>query len=277
MSWLTRMLRNLAGSGTRKTDLGLSPNHASSFHLAWEMPATIGTDARLVEVSAVLEIQVSPAVQSLYFWALQVDFADGRGAWGTAHTGLQWNPRYPGNTAVNWGGYYSTARGSAVLPGTLSALHGFSDDPNTLSYPWAPGRPYRLRVFASPEIAGAWRAEVTDLASGESSNIRDLLPAPDGPTSGRYLTRPIVWSEVFADCDAPSVTVKWSGLTAVDYSGRVVEPWAVRVNYQPAEAGGCLNTTVVPDGMDGFRQITNAQRLVVQGTSLPLAEPIRRS
>lgn len=67
--------------------------------------------APLVEVSAVLEVVVPPAVDSLYFWALQVDFIDGPVHRGGGHTGLQWYGRFPGSTAVNWGGYASGATG----------------------------------------------------------------------------------------------------------------------------------------------------------------------
>lgn len=270
MSWLTEVLRNLAGLTSWGRDPSNSPNGASSFHLTWEMTDPLVQDSRLREVSAVLEVRVPPSVRSLYFWALQVDFADAEGIWGGAHTGLQWNQRYPDSTAVNWGGYASAARGGAVLSGTVSSLPGFADDPNTLSYHWVPERPYRLRVYPSPETTGAWRAEVTDVLSGATSVIRDLLPPPDRPTSVYYLTRPVVWSEVFADCDAPSVAVRWSELEAVDETGAVVRPEAVHVNYQAPEAGGCPNTTVAFDGVGGFFQVTNTPRLVMRGDRLPV-------
>lgn len=226
--------------------------------------------AGLVEVSAVLEILEPPRADALYFWALQVDFTSGRRVWGGAHTGLQWNRRYPDHRAVNWGGYASPERGGFVLPGTTSSLDGFPDDPNTLCYPWQPGCPYRLRVFRSPELPGAWRAEVTDLVSGRSATVRDLRPVPEGESLESHLARPVVWSEVFADCDAPSVSVRWSDLAAVDDAGRTVRPQAVRVNYQSAEEGGCANTTVVPDDAGRFLQVTNTPRLVGQGTRLLL-------
>lgn len=273
MSWFTRMLRNLAGVGPTGTGSGRSGNGASSFHLTWEMPPQARGE-RLVEVSAVLEVLVSPRVEALYFWALQVDLGDAQGVWGTGHTGLQWNPRYPGATAVNWGGYASAVRGGAVLPGTLSSLPGFPDDPNTLAYAWSPGRPYRLRVFPSAENPGGWRAEVTDLVSGAAQTIREVLLGEGRPMSGfqGHLSRPVVWSEVFADCDAPSVTVRWSDLQAVDEVGKVIRPEAVRVNYQSAEAGGCPDTTVAVDEVGRLTQVTNAPRLVDQGTMLRLPE-----
>lgn len=270
MSWLTRALRNLVGIGQRQAVPSGSANGASSFHLAWEMPAATEPAPRLVEVSAVLEVQVPPSVEALYFWALQVDLADAQGVWGGAHTGLQWNPRFPDGTAVNWGGYVSGAGGGAVLPGTTSSLPSFAGDPNTVAYPWVPGRAYRLRVYASPEPASGWRSEVTDLASGDASVIRDLLPPSGRSASGGYLARPIVWAEVFASCDAPSVTVRWSDLRAVDAAGSVVRPDAVRVNYQAAQAGGCPNTTVASDRVGGLFQVTSVPRLVEQGTILPL-------
>jgi hypothetical protein len=251
--------------------------------------------ARLVEVSATLEVVVPPSVPALYFWAMQVDFVDGSGVWGGGHTGLQWNQRYPKGTAVNWGGYDSAERGGAVLPGSESTLPGYRDDPNTLAYPWQPGRPYRFRVFRSPDITGAWRSEVTDILLGDVATIRDLLPrqkhgggeggepgffrrlfsgqrdASPGAGEDGYLTRPIVWSEVFAECDAPSVTVRWSALEAVDEEGTILLPEAVQVNYQSGHEGGCPNTTVSIDESGGVVQVTNVPRTVPQGAVLSIA------
>jgi hypothetical protein len=259
---------------------------ASSSHLFWQMPGA-ARNARLVDVSAVLEVVVPPSVSALYFWALQVDFVDSRGIWGGGHTGLQWNRRYPGSTAVNWGGYASAERGGAVLPGSISGLPGFDDDPNTVGYPWLPGRPYRLRVHRSPDVPGAWRAEVTDVVSSRATVVRDIwserTPRPGlirrlfsgGRGAGEvadepgFLVRPMVWSEVFAECDDPSVTVRWSELQAVDEAGRVWLPDAVAVNYQPGRDGGCPNTNSVATANGGFTQVTNTRRLVPQGARIP--------
>ncbi|MBN1319987.1 MAG: hypothetical protein JXA87_04010 [Thermoleophilia bacterium] len=285
MSRLGDFLRNLIGRGPREAgapevnarhaETRHSPNGASSFHLIWESFIGPAPHPRLAEVSAVLEVIEPPGVEALYFWALQVDLADDRGVWGGGHTGLQWNRRYPGGRAVNWGGYRSPEQGGQVLAGTLSSLPGFSGDPNTLTYAWETGRPYRLRVYRSPDIVGAWRAEVTDLWSGVSTVIRDLLPDAGRGVAGSYLTRPIVWSEVFADCEAPSVTVRWSDLTAVDEGGSVVRPEAVRVNYQSPQDGGCSNTTALADENGGLLQVTNVPRLVEQGAVLPLSGSAR--
>lgn len=262
---------------------------AASFHLMWRLP-TPARDARLVEVSAVVEIVNPPRVPALYFWALQVDFADARGVWAGAHTGLQWNRRYPGSTAVNWGGYASAERGGAVLPGTRSHLPGFVDDPNTLSYEWTPGREYRLRISSSPEIRGAWRAEVTDLLTGLSTTVRDLLPRPTLRSGGgllrrlvspgaqspgdagdaAFLLRPIIWSEVFAECDDPSASVRWSDLQAIDQQGRTLRPEAVVANYQSEAEGGCYNTDSSLDDEGGLLQTTNTRRLTSQGTVVRL-------
>lgn len=227
-----------------------------------------------MEVSATLEVLVPPRVEALYFWALQVDLADGRGIWGGGHTGLQWNRRYPGGKAVNWGGYASSEQGGRVLSGSASSLPGFPDDPNTLAFSWQVARPYRFRVYSSDDLAGAWRAEVVDLVSGDARVIRDLLPSPGRGSGPVYLARPLVWSEVFAGCDAPSVTVRWSGLRAVDASGAVLSPETVQVNYQAAAEGGCANTTVATDAL-GVLQITGAERSVPQGGVLILPDAAR--
>ena len=52
-------------AGPRTTGFPPSPNGASSFHLIW----TPAPDEALVEVAAVLEVLVPPAVDRLYFWA----------------------------------------------------------------------------------------------------------------------------------------------------------------------------------------------------------------
>jgi hypothetical protein len=250
-------------TGERAAGKPRSSNGASSFHLIWD----VRDPDPLVDVSAVLEIVTPPAVRDLYFWALQVDFVDeNRTSLGGGHTGLQWNPRYRNSTAVNWGGYASQRAGGYVLAGSRSLLGGFPDDPNTLSYRWGPGRPYRLRVYRASEQSAdrhAWRAEVIDLDASETTNIRELYGA------GAFLASPIVWSEVFADCDAPGVTARWSGFEARTASGRLVRPSAVTVNYQNYAAGGCSNTDVVRDG-DGFLQITNTARRMSQGSRLVL-------
>ncbi len=283
MSSLWDTVRNLAGGGPGATGPPRVPQRASSFHLFWDFPAPSSgrrpTDRRLAEVSATLEVLVPPRAQALYFWALQVDFADTRGIWGGGHTGLQWNRRYPGGTAVNWGGYESAESGGRVLSGTVSSLPGFADDPHTLAFAWRALRAYRFRVYPSPDLGGAWRAEVADLASGAVHVIRDLVPPagrgssaglqPLGGTDSVHLVRPMVWSEVFAPCDAPSVTVRWSDLQAVEEGGAVLRPEAVRVNYQAAGAGGCPNTTVATDGT-GVLQITAAGRSAAQGSRLIL-------
>jgi hypothetical protein len=191
------------------------------------------------------EVVGPPAVRQLYFWALQVTFEDGAGA----HTGLQWNPRHPGNRAVNWGGY--AARGG-LLAGTESALPSTPHDPNTRDLWWEPGRPHRLRVWA-PE-PGRWRASVDDVV------VRDLF-AP-----GTTVRAPMVWSEVFAPCDDPSVMVRWSAFEAVDRRGRRVAPDRMLVNYQ---RDGCTNTCSLLDGRSVL-QVTNTDRTTPQGAVLDL-------
>jgi hypothetical protein len=113
-----------------------------------------------------------------------------------------------------------------------------------------------LRVYRSPDGSG-WRASI------DGTVIRDLY----GP--GEHLTNPIVWSEVFAACDHPSVVVRWSGLHAVTVDGRTVEPEGVMVTYQSFADGGCDNTNVDVDDM-GVLQVTNTERVTPAGAVLPV-------
>jgi hypothetical protein len=198
---------------------------------------------------------VPPAVPRLYFWALQVGFVDGRRGCGAAHLGLQAHPGHPGGTAVNWGGYRP---GGGKLDGSASGLPSALGNPNTRDFPWRSGRPYALRVAPAPTTG--WRGSVTDLRTGEVAVVRDLF-AP-GSTG---LTAPVVWSEVFARCEHPSTTVRWTDLHAVTADGARVGPAVVRVGYQRAQDGGCTNTSALTDGT-GILQVTATRRRVAAGT-----------
>jgi hypothetical protein len=238
-----------------------SPNGASSFHLIWDLP-----QVPLRRVEATLEVITPPAAKRVYFWALQTSFAAGPRLQGGAHLGLQWNPRYPGSTAVNFGGYGPSEHGTRVLEGSASQLRGPDGDPHTLEFPWELGHRYRLVVEPSPEPPEgmrAWRGTVADLDGGTEQVVRDLY------TRGEYLFSPMVWSEVFARCEHPSVVVRWSDLRAWSMSGEDLSPARVRVNYQPRSEGGCDNTTVGLDEL-GILQITASRRDVPQAAILPV-------
>lgn len=248
--------------GQRVRGSPTSSNGASSFHLWWRLDSA----QPLVAVSATLEVVEGPAVDALYFWAMQVGFHDGRRDRGAGHVGLQWLPTGTGigRPAVNWGGYRAPMDGGGELEGSASALPDAGGSPNTRLYPWTPGRPYRLDVSRRAEggIEG-WRASVTDVGAGTATVIRDLA----GP--GRWLTTPGVWSEVFARCDDPPVVARWSRLRAVTESGEELVPSAVVVTYQSHADGGCANTTVALDDV-GLCQVTGTHREVAHGTVLPL-------
>jgi hypothetical protein len=221
-------------------------------HLRWHLPPGAG---HLVEAAVTLEVTQPPVVDHLYFWALQVGFT---GA-GAAHLGLQWNRAFPGFGAVNWGGY---AGDGSLLRGTESRLPSTPGDPNTRDYPWQPRRPYRLRVHSADD--GLWRGEVTDVSTGVATTVRDLIaPSP-------FLTDVMVWSEVFARCDDPSVTARWSDFVAVDERGNRFEPVALIANYQSRADGGCANTTSALDDQGRALQITNAERSAEGGAILEL-------
>jgi hypothetical protein len=238
-----------------------SGNGASSFHLLWDLP-----QVPLSEVSATLEVVVPPAVPRLYFWALQVSFASSARLQGGAHLGLQWNPRHPGSTAACWGGYGPGDRSHTTLDGTESVLPGLRGDPNTRHFPWASGHRYRLRICQAPEPrsdGSAWRGSVTDLEQGVETVVRDLF------SRGDYLFLPMVWSEVFARCEHPSVSVRWSDFEAKAATGETLRPHNVRVNYQTRAEGGCANTTAAADEL-GILQVTAIERQVPQAAVLPV-------
>lgn len=236
---------------TRTSGRPTSSNRASSFHLRWGgLPAGV----RAVAAEAVLEVVEPPSVPELYFWALQVTFAQGGRRFGGAHLGLQWHPRHPGSTAVNWGGY---AAAGGELDGSTSALPSALDNPNTRDLTWEPHRPYRLAVTRD-EAVGGWTGWVDDLP------VRHLF------AGGHELTGLMVWSEVFARCDDPPVAVRWSDLSVRDELGVEHRPDRLTVSYQDVVDGGCSNTDVrvAPDGRS-VEQRTSTDRRTAAGTTLP--------
>ena len=232
-----------------------SGNGASSFHLFWDVPPH-----PLRAVEATIEVMEAPTVDKLYFWALQINVADHGISTGGAHFGLQHHPAYPGAGAVNWGGYRD---GGGELDGTTSALPSALDNVNTRNYRWEPRRRYRYRIAAAPETDGAWRGTITDLESGAETVVRDLF------IPGDELVRPMVWTEAFADCDHPSVAVRWSDLSAETVGGERYQVSTVRLNYQTHHDGGCANTDSSVDGV-GFVQRTSVRRQATTGSKLTL-------
>lgn len=226
-----------------------SANRASSFHLHWALPRGTGP---VVAAGVQLLVEEEPPVQDLYFWALQASFTGPGGrSFGGAHLGLQWNRRHPGCCAANWGGYSPSGK---ILDGSASPLPSTPRDPNTRDFDWEPARVHRLRIAQDPSGDG-WVGTI------DGVRIRTLH------TGGDRLDGLMVWSEVFARCDAPPVRVRWSGFRAETADGQVVAPTALSVNYQRRDVGGCDNTTVVVAD-DGVWQITNSERLIPQGARL---------
>ncbi|CAN5504905.1 hypothetical protein BH20ACT2_BH20ACT2_05910 [soil metagenome] len=235
--------------GPRVSGEPRSANGASSFHLWWR---GIPAGAPVVAAEVTLELVTPPAVPRLYFWALQASFTDRGTPRGAGHLGLQWHPAHPGSTAVNWGGYHE---GGGELDGTISTLPSALGNPNTRDLAWRTGAAHRLVIASVGD--GAWRGSIDGVA------VRDLQ------AGGAHLAALVVWSEVFARCDDPSVTVRWSDLTAITAAGERLRPEAVQVSYQARRDGGCDNTNAAVDGL-GVVQTTNTARQVAPGAVLDL-------
>ena len=252
---LRGLLQRFSGQPANRRISGRPPsgNGASSFHLFWDVPPK-----PLIEASVTFEVVEPPTVAKLYFWALQASFVRNGGRVGGAHMGLQHNPAYPDACGVNWGGYHD---GAGELEGSISALPSAPDNINTRDYRWFPNRQYRFRIHRSPDRG--WRATITDLATGEETVVRDLWIEAD------HLEAPMMWSEVFADCDQPSVLVRWTDLEVMTVDGATFNPTAARLNYQSHDAGGCANTNTAVVG-DGFEQRTTTERLNPNGSRLSI-------
>lgn len=212
----------------------------------------------LRELSVVLEVTTPPAGDDLHFWAMQASFADSRGVLGGGHLGLQHHSSYPDRCAVNWGGYDQSG---SIISGTTSNLSSALDNPHTRDYLWSPEAEYQLRIRASRP--GWWSGEVTDLTTGVSTVVRSLNGGGD------RLVLPIVWSEVFAPCDAPESAVVWSRPDGVLLDGSIWQPDSYSVTYQREEDGGCSNTNVavLPNGI---AQVTGVTRTTPHGAVIPI-------
>lgn len=237
---------------TRETGLPPSSNGASSMHANWQVSGLVKSARVIIEVTV-----PPPAGSPLYFYALQATFVSTAGVvQGGAHLGLQWNKNYPGNTAVNFGGY--TSKGDE-LDGSRSLLPSATGNVNTRNFPWKPRRRYELAI--KPAGTDRWIGVVTDLATQKATTVRTLY------VGGTRLQSMVVWSEVFAACDAPSASVRWSGLeaggTAVDF---------VKTHYQTYGDGGCTNTNQAIDST-GLVQTTKAKRVNATDKILRLPKP----
>ena len=242
----------------RESGLPSSGNGASSFHLWWDLPA----GERYTAASVTLVVTERPDVNRLVFVALQVAFINPRG--GGAHLGLQHNPRFPYGSAANWGGYDSHG---GLLKGTESPLPSTRNDVNTRDFAWHQGVAYRLAVARGAERGDgwyAWEGTITDLGSGEETVVRRLWSA------GTFIRAPVVWTENFAPCDAPSFQARWSDAAVVTDKDEAMEVSTMRTGYQTFSAGGCTNTDTVVDG-DAFVQTTSVERSARPGTVLTVA------
>ncbi len=214
----------------------------------------------IVEATVVLEVVEPPRIDALYFWALQATFRAGRAHMGGAHLGLQWHPRYPGGTAANWGGYHGRDTGqSGELPGSPLTLPSALDNPNTCNFDWRAGIEYRLRIVRTG--ASEWAGTI-EARGSVATTLRHLH------CEAEHLTDLAVWTEAFADCDAPPAEVRWTEPVAITRSGAELRAVTARVNYQSIPDGGCSTSDSSYDGI-GILQRTGVPRRTPQGTILP--------
>jgi hypothetical protein len=77
----------------------------------------------------------------------------------------------------------------------------------------------------------------------------------------------MVWSEVFARCDDPSVLVAWNDPGGIDLDGRPWRPSRAMVSYQQVDQGGCTNTDAYAEGSRLYQR-TSVPRQVGHGQAL---------
>lgn len=220
---------------------------ASSFHAWWD--TVIEDDVLHKEFLVDLRVLKQPTVTDLYFWALQCSFLADMSTpvvVGGAHTGLQWNSAHPGSKAINWGGYDQY---NVLLTGSVSSFPSTPANANTRDFTWIVGQTYRFRIWIpGPDLVAA---------SVDGVLIRELdVPGVE------WLTSPTMWSEVFAECSAPSVLVSWSNFRAIDDAATPAtsSEHAFFLSYQSELNDGCPNTNTYEYG-NSIRQETNVTRI----------------
>ena len=258
MSFLDRLRAFLAADrakspAERLTGRPTSSNRASSHHLFWMTQS----NEPVVEIRATLEVVEPPTVAELYFWALQASFTDGSTNFGGAHLGLQHHPRYPDSSAANWGGYHDASRGGQILDGSRLTVPSALNNANTGNFAWRPHTPYVLRIRQGQQ---GWLGSITG-PDGEEHVLRELY------CPGSAIRSPLVWTESFAQCDAPRATVRWSELTMVNRSGAALPVRAVRTNFQSVADGGCSTSDSTVDGASVL-QSTGVSRTTSTGEIL---------
>ena len=226
----------------------------SSFHLWWQD----APPEPVVAVEVTLEVVEAPVVDRLYFWALQATFNDATTDHGGAHLGLQWNPRYPGSRAANWGGYANVGQWGVDPRGHSVAAPEHAERPEHPRLPVAAGRAVPLahlavrRRMARRDHRHDDRAHA---ARARPSHRRRPTDVADDVVGGlRPLRSP--------ERDGALVEPEWT--TA---SGRVVSPTRVRVTFP--SGGDCPNTDVGTDGIGVFQR-TNTPRTHRDGDVLVL-------
>jgi len=253
---MSRFSRWLAGATNPKSaarDYGKPPstNGASSMHARW-----LRLPTRIEAVSVDFTILERPTSSDLHFWALQASFVEHGRPMGAGHLGLQHFQAHPGSTAVNWGGY---GPDGTILTGSNSPLPSTPSNKNTRDYSWSAGRPYRLRIYRGEH---GWKGSVRDLEAETTTVVRELY-APS-----RHLDNIVVWSEVFAPCEGPSMSVAWSNaIVTTETTTHAIE--AVQLSYQSHADGGCTNTSTDLVG-DAIVQTTATSRANADGTILYL-------
>lgn len=259
-TWWHRLRRQLGISDQRETGRVKGPptssNGASSLHARW-----VGEPSHVVAAHVDLTIDELPASSHLRFFAVQASFTDRGRPQGAGHLGLQWIDRHPGNTAVNWGGYHDQRSGRrGELPGSGSSLPSAAGNVNTRDYSWRAGATYRCTISRG---ADGWAGSVTDVQTGVVTVVRELH------CPGDHLTSVVMWSEIFAPCEGPGVTVRWARPTWETEDGELVPVRRVELSYQRHADGGCANTSTVVEG-DQVVQRTATTRVHDHGSMLAL-------
>lgn len=246
---------------------------ASIFGLDWTAPVT-----RWDEVSAVIRPIVRPLGGVL--WSCRISFrAVDDSVRGTAEFGLESGSGFTNEsqTGCRWGGTDTVL--NTPFRGSVSAL-GYGVSPASPNFEWVVGRDYHVRVFKSPKqnwLAAelnsrgdqapgeiAWRFTITDLATGVTTIVRDIL-VPDCATLNA-MSDGSMGAEDTNTARAPTATMPWDMRWSEPRVNNRLVP-TVTTTYSTG-GDSLTNTDSHINDKIGFRQQSLTKRTNAAGVSL---------
>ncbi|PKP58969.1 hypothetical protein CVT91_07575 [Candidatus Atribacteria bacterium HGW-Atribacteria-1] len=204
----------------------ITPGGMAYMWYDWPMPLPVywgGNHIGFFNFDIFLTIDVSPGIQSAYYWAHQFHFSQGGGGYIGLQTNGSIQAQQVGKMAI-----FSIWNALEAEPGDGATCEYFTGEGEGWScripYNWVEGRTYRLRIWElccahKPWEDEWWGAWITDTFSDKETFIGKIKV----PSSWQWLDNSsVVWVEYYGqvnDCDSiPYAKARFEQPTADDGS-----------------------------------------------------------